>query len=187
MEELILKKLLKRGKADFMSLRYDLPITTDFKPAFEKLQELKLIESEEQNKETIYFLSQDGIDANIKGLDNWAQEKVYTEIKDRCFGLTKDTTSIEIKALRNLEDEGFIYEVEKRKYKVVPQKKFSLKTDKVIPPEKKTSNNGKKSWWSLILKYISWWIILIITFFGIIEYKYHYLANGWEWIINKIN
>ena len=185
MEELILKKLLKRGKADFMSLRYDLPITTDFKPAFENLQKLKLILSEKQNNETIYFLSQDGIDANIKGLEKWAEEKVYNEIKERCFGLTKDTSSIEIKALRNLEDEGFIYEVEKRKYKVVPQRKFNLKTDKITTPEKKSSNNRKKSRWSLILKYLGWWIILLLTFLAIIEYKFHYVANGWEWIINN--
>ncbi|NLP59329.1 hypothetical protein [Lutibacter sp. B1] len=187
MEELILKKLLKRGKADFMSLRYDLPITTEFKPAFENLQKLKLIEFEKQNNEMIYFLSQDGIDASIKGLDRWAKEKVYNEIKERCFGLTKDTSSIEIKALRDLEDEGFIYESEKRKYKVVPQRKLNINNNKDNSIEKKTSNNRKKGFLSMIFKNIGWWIILIITILGIIEYRFHYIANGWEWILNNIN
>jgi len=39
----------------------------------------------------------------------------------------------------------------------------------------------------LIFKYIGWWIILLLAFLAIIEYKFHYVANGWEWIINNIN
>lgn len=185
MEELILKKLLKRKKADFMSLRYDLPITIEFKPAFENLQRLKLIESEVKNDETFYYLSQDGIEANAKGLDRWAKEKVFNKIKERTFILTKGISAIEIKALRDLENEGFIYESEKRRYKIVPERNFNLNNSNSL--ENKTSNNRKKRISIFSLKNISWWVIFIISLLGIIEYRFHYLANFWEWILNNFN
>jgi len=185
MEELILNKLSKKGKADFTSLRYDLPITTDFKPAFENLQKLKLVLSEKQNNETIYFLSQDGIDANIKGLEKWAEEKIYNKTNERSFILTKCISSIEIKALRSLENKGLIYEVEKGKYKIVPNKKFNLTPSKNTT-SKKILNNKKEKFYKLITKHIAWWILFLFSFLAIIEYRFHYVANGWEYIINYI-
>lgn len=192
MEERILKRLLKRGNTDFMSLRYDFPMITEFGPAFENLEKLKLIESIEKNNITLISLTDNGIMANIKGLEKWAEEKVYSDIKNRCFTLTKNTSSIEIKALRNLEDEGYIYEAEKRKYKINPQNKLIIQKFNSTALENKAVINTTNSWkinkikWKSILNTFGWWIMLLLAFLGIIEYKFNYLASAWEWFINKI-
>lgn len=193
MEKLILKRLLKRGKTDFLTLRYDFPITPEFAPAFENLEKLELIESEKKNNETLISLTPKGIDANIKGLEKWAEKKVYSEIKDNCFGLTKDTSSIEINALRNLEGKGFILEVENSKYKVNPQKKLISKkinlttSDKRSVPYSTSPKKRKKTNWKMILKPFLWLITLIISVLAIIENKYHYVTSAWEWILNLTN
>ena len=191
MEKQILEKLLKRGRTDFMIFRGDFPITGDFKPAYENLLKLDLIANERETDKTLITLTPDGIDANKKGLERWVNEKVYSEIKNREFVLTKETTSLEINALRDLEDNGYVYEYDKRKYKITPNKPLNFNNkeiDKKYPKFEKNEESkdvkripiGNK-----IIQFLGWFIPIIIGLLAIIEYKFNYVTTFWEWIIGN--
>ncbi|MDT0691576.1 hypothetical protein RM549_17425 [Salegentibacter sp. F188] len=189
MEEKILKRLLKRGETDFMIFRGDLPFTGEFKPAYENLKKLKLIETRSVNNESKVSLTIDGLDANKKGLKNWVEEKVYTEIKNREFVLTKETTALELGVLRDLEDKGFVYEYDKRKYKVTSNKPLNLKKEKIpqqTPKIEKPNKPKRKINWNKIFQTLGYFLTLAVALLGIIEYKFHYVSTFWEWIIENI-
>ena len=190
MEKQILERLSKRGSTDFMIFRTDFPMTGEFKPAFENLKRLDLIENELENNKTLVTLTLDGIDATKNGLDKWVKEKVYTEIKNREFILTKSTTDLEINALRDLEDDGFVYEYDKRKYKVSPNKTldFKSKKEKTSLPGNKIQKQKKTKLrinWDKIFQFLGWFIGILIALLAIIEYKFHYVSSFWEWIIEQ--
>lgn len=104
MENKILQKLSKRGPIDFMILRSDLPFTSEFSASYDNLLKLNLIEEKRVNKDTIIQLTLEGVEASHKGINKWAENKVLDEIINREFILTKETSDIELNALRNLED-----------------------------------------------------------------------------------
>lgn len=54
--------------------------------------------------------------------DKWAENKILDAIKKREFILSKDTSEIELNALRSLENNEKVYELEKGEYRVVPGK-----------------------------------------------------------------
>ena len=177
MEEQILRKLSKLKKVDFQTFRADFPLTPDFKSSYENLKDLELIS---ENVDYIQ-LSLNGIDATNRGLKNWTKEKVYSDIKNANFAITKDLPRLELQALNELEHEGFVYNAGMRRYKLVPKMNYTIK-----PKEIETSDNSsKKNNIISVFKHIGWWVLFILGLFAAIEYRFHYLANIWEWLFSK--
>ena len=189
MENKILQRLSKRGPTDFMILRPDLPYTSEFPGSYKNLLKLKLIEEKQVDKNTIVQLTLDGVEASHKGIDKWVQNKVFEEIKKREFVLTKDTSEMELKALRYLEDNKEVYEIEKRKYRVFPGKNSSKIINNPSNQAKtgKNSNNkikNAKKNGGLVIKVLAWIFMAIITILAILEPEYHYISNLWREIIS---
>lgn len=119
MEQKILDKLHDSGKTDFMIFRNYFPFTPNFRIAYNNLKTLKLIEENRYSDITFINVSDDGAEAAFKGLDVWVKNKVYGDVKRGEFILTKQTTRLEVNALKELENAGDIKEYQKRKYKIV--------------------------------------------------------------------
>ena len=178
LEEKILNRLSKKIKVDFLTFRSKFPLTTEFKDSYDNLIDLDLIET---NGDYIQ-LSLKGIKANQKGLDIWTKEKVYSDIKNMNFWITKDLQRLELLTLRNLENEEYVYDSGNGKYKIIPKNDYlkdniSKKKKNKLP---KFPNINFKS----ILLFIVGAITLALAFFSPLENKYHYINSIWEWILN---
>ena len=192
MENKILQKLSKRGPTDFMVLRPDFPYTSEFPASYKNLLKLNLIEEKRVDNDTIVQLTLDGVEAAHKGINKWAENKVFDEIKKRKFVLTKDMSDVELNALRCLEDNEKVYEVEKRRYRVVPGKSSNqnIKTDSNESTKRVKSNNKIQTFkknGGLLIKVLAWVFMAIIAILTILEPEYHYVSNIWKEIILHFN
>lgn len=185
MENKILQRLSKRGPTDFMVLRPDFPFKSEFSASYKNLLKLKLIEEKRVDKDTIVQLTLDGTEASHKGIDKWAENKVFDEIKKREFVLNKDTSNLELNALRYLEDEGEVYKVEKRKYRVVPRKRLNQNIDTASNSEKSKEKikNTKKNG-ILLIRVLAWVFMAVIAVLAILEPEYHYVSDFLREIIS---
>lgn len=119
-ENKILEILSERDHLDFMSLRTFFPLeVTSIEKKCNDLISLGLIRKEKIEKETQYVLTDEGAKSLTRGLDKWIKHKVFNDIKNDLYIITKSTPSIERIAVRNLETEGKIY-LDGNIYKVVP-------------------------------------------------------------------
>lgn len=135
-EKKILKTLSERDSLDFMSLRASFPISiTSIEKRCNDLLSLGLIRKDRLDDETIYFITDQGSKVITQGFDNWIKFKIFNEIKNEPYVITKSTPSIERSTVRVLESEGKIY-LDGNLYKVVPgQKLKSQKANIDIPSD----------------------------------------------------
>jgi hypothetical protein len=179
-EEQILRKLSKLKEIDFQTFRADFPLTPEFKVSYDNLKDLKLIS---ENGDYIQ-LSLNGIDAINRGLKNWTKEKVYSDIKNANFAITKDLPRLELQALNKLEHEGYVYNVGMRKYKLVPKMNYTIKPKEIETSDNSKYNSSKNNIITSVFKYIGWWIVLVVGLLAIIEYRFHYVSNFWERLLS---
>lgn len=185
MENKILRKLSKKGPTDFMILRAELPFTSEVPSSYNNLLKLNLIEEKRSEKDIIIQLTLEGVEASHKGIEKWAENKLLEEIKKREFFLTKETTEVELKALRNLEDNGEVYEVEKSKYKVVPGKSLYRNSNLGVNRLTKIENSGTKQRKAkkngeVLIKVLAWLVMAIIGILAILEPEYQYVTDLWR-------
>jgi hypothetical protein len=196
MEKQILQTLSKLGQTDFTILRADFPFTNQFGSSYKNLLALSLIEEKRDLNNTLISLTSEGIEATYRGLEKWVENMVLDEIKNKKFILTKDTTNIELRALRNLEDDDKIYEAEERKYKVVPSinrneidNSFRKRTkDNLV--QQNQSKKIKRRFninWKIIITVIARFIMTVIAILAILEVDYHYVSNTWKRIIEYLS
>lgn len=182
METQILKHLINRGRTDFMELRGLLPIDTNFKPAYSNLLRLKLIKENEDHGNNDVSVTEGGIQANLEGLDIWVKIKVLDEIKKGEFVMTKDLTKLEVDTARELEQEGFIYQSGRFRFKISPSSAGHISSNKNLtskePSKQKPSPQVRD-----ILSVVGWVVTVFIALLAILEYEFGYVAQVWSWII----
>lgn len=139
MEEEIIEKLHNSGQTDFMIFRSYFLLSPKFRIAYENLKDLKLIEEVSFKGTSFVNLSDEGVEASLKGLETWVEQKVYEDIREGKFILNKSTTRLEVEALRRLKNEGEVYEYSKRQYKIGSGPSNFIK----IPKPGKTRRNTK--------------------------------------------
>lgn len=139
MEEEILEKLHDSGQTDFMIFRSYFPLSPKFRIAYENLKDLKLLEEVSFKNITFVNLSDEGVEASLKGIESWVEQKVYEDIKEGKFTLNKSITRLEVEALQRLKNEGEVYEHSKKQYKIRSGPSNFIK----IPKPSKTRRNNK--------------------------------------------
>jgi len=133
-EKKILKTLSERDSLDFRSLRASFPLSvTSFEKRCNDLMSLGLIKKERLEDETIYFITDQGAQVITQGFDKWIRLKVFNEIRNEPYVITKSTPSIERLTVRILESEGKIY-LDGNLYKVVPGQKLHTKKPTIDIP-----------------------------------------------------
>lgn len=119
-EKKILQILSERDHFDFMNLRASFPLkVTSVEKKCNDLISLGLITKKKINDETKYSITDQGAQVITHGLDKWIKHKVFNEIKDHPYVITKSTPGLERFAVRNLESDGKIY-FDGKLYKIVP-------------------------------------------------------------------
>ncbi len=130
-EKKILQILSERNHFDFMNLRASFPIeVTSVEKKCKDLISLGLITKERIDNETKFALTDQGAQVFTYGFFKWIRFKVFNEIKDNPYLITKSTPSIERSTIRNLESEGKIY-FDGKLYKVVPSQKLESKKSSI--------------------------------------------------------
>ena len=133
-EKRILRILSERDHFDFINLRASFPIhVTSVEKKCNDLISLGLITKEKINEETQYSLTDKGAQVITHGFDKWIRLKVFKEIKDSPYIVTKSTPGIEIFTIRNLESEGKIY-IDGKFYKVVPGENLDVMENSIDVP-----------------------------------------------------
>ncbi len=133
-EKRILQILSERDHFDFMNLRASFPIgVTSVEKKCNDLIKLRLINKEKIDGETKYVLTDKGAQVITQGLDNWIRNKVFNEIKDNPYVVTKSTPSVERFTVRTLESEGKIY-FDGKIYKIVPGENLDTQNPSIDVP-----------------------------------------------------
>ena len=125
-EKKILQILSERDHFDFMNLRASFPLkVTSVEKRCNDLISLGLITKEKINNETKYSITDLGAQVMTQGLDKWIKHKVFNEIRNQPYVITKSTPGLERLAVRNLESDGKIY-FDGKLYKIVPGQNLEL-------------------------------------------------------------
>lgn len=182
MEAQIIQHLISRGRTDFMELRALFPIDTNFKPAYTNLLRLKLITENVNRGNNGVSATEGGIQANLEGLETWIKIKLLDEIKKGEFVLTKELTKLEMDAARELEQEGLIYQSERFRFKISPYSENHKSINK-NPSNTVFIKQNPSTQWRDVLGVVGWIVTIFVGLLGILEYKFGYVAQVWEWII----
>lgn len=183
MEQKILRRISQTGRVPFMELRAHFPLA-NFTVAYQNLKRIKVIQEIPGEGESNVEITPEGREAIIKGFSDWMKEKVFNDVKNGDFILTKELTDLETSAARLLEQEGYIIKSGKFNYNALSKQLPLTQSshEKILKSiEGSTQNRYAKIKYGEIISIVT---ALAIGILGILEPKYQYVSRVWEWLIN---
>ncbi|ETN94017.1 hypothetical protein [Zhouia amylolytica] len=149
-EKKIIQILSERDHLDFMTIRALFPFgITSVERKCEDLITLGLITTEKIDSEVKYALTDDGAQAITQGIDHWVINKVFNNIKNNSYTITKSTPGLERYAIKKLEKEGEIY-LEGKFYKTKLGQNTGAENIVLNTPPINSKKQSNKGWLTII-------------------------------------